>query len=370
VVTAWPVPERLITSEEGVPFVTRVIEPFEALAADGVNVALKFAVAPAAIVVDVLRPTCAKPEPVTVICENVSVALPLFLSVTCCESVLPTATVPNATLEGFDEICACSPVPLNEITSDEFGAVDVTVMLPDAAPLVVGANLAVSVAVAPAPIDCPAVTPVALKPAPLAVTPFTVMAELPWFVSVIACEPFEPTTTLPKLKVFGFAVSDVFDATALPVRAIDCEVDAPLSVKLMLPVTPVVEVGANVTLNVVEAPGATAAGIERPLMLKPVPETVAAETVRPEFPVLLSVTVWVLVCPTTMLLKFKEDGEKEAFACMPVPLNAIPRLELEASLVTVSMPLLADVEVGANFTCTVALWPTVSVAVGLPLTTV
>jgi hypothetical protein len=51
----------------------------------------------------------------------------------------------------------------------------------------------------------------------------------------------------------------------------------------------------NCTLNDADALGAIVADIDRPLMPKPVPETVAALTDRLMLPVLLSVTFCVLV---------------------------------------------------------------------------
>jgi len=66
-VAADPVPDRLITSGEGVPFVVNVTEPFTVVADDGVKMTLKLALPPAAIVVDVLRPDWLKPVPATVI---------------------------------------------------------------------------------------------------------------------------------------------------------------------------------------------------------------------------------------------------------------------------------------------------------------
>ena len=60
-----PVPERLITRGDGVPFVASVIEPVAAPMAEGSNVALNVVLAPAAIVVDVLSPVWPKPLPDT-----------------------------------------------------------------------------------------------------------------------------------------------------------------------------------------------------------------------------------------------------------------------------------------------------------------
>lgn len=100
------------------------------------------------------------------------------------------------------------------------------------------------------------------------------------------------------------------------------------------------------------------------------PETVAAATERFIFPLLLSVTVCVLLCPTDTLLKFSDVGENPARASKPVPLSVILRDEFEASLVTVSVPDAGVIDVGANCTCTVALCPTGRELEGFPPTTV
>lgn len=109
-----------------------------------------------------------------------------------------------------------------------------------------------------------------------------------------------------------------------------------------------VDCGANCTLNVAELFGAIVAGVGSPLMLKPVPATVAELTERVMLPVLLKVTFCVLVCPTVTLLKFSDDGENAGIACNPVPLNAIARVELVALLVIVKAPVAGVIEVGAN----------------------
>lgn len=66
--------------------------------------------------------------------------------VSVCVLVTPTATLPKLTVEGITEICGCgcTPVPLNEIVAGELVAVLTTLMLPETAPAVAGANFAVS----------------------------------------------------------------------------------------------------------------------------------------------------------------------------------------------------------------------------------
>ena len=126
------------------------MEPVAALAEDGSNVALKVVLAPAARVVDVLRPVCAKPVPETAIWVKVSVALPPFFKVMGKVSVVPSATVPKLTLDGLAEISACRPVPVSAIVVGEAAALLVMLIVPAALPAVVGVKATVKLALEPA----------------------------------------------------------------------------------------------------------------------------------------------------------------------------------------------------------------------------
>jgi len=77
-VAATPVPLKLIVTDDGRPLVVRTIEPVTLVADTGVKIAFSVALAPAAIVVDVVTPELLKPEadPVMLTCENVRSALP------------------------------------------------------------------------------------------------------------------------------------------------------------------------------------------------------------------------------------------------------------------------------------------------------
>jgi hypothetical protein len=149
-------------------------------------------------------------------------AVPEFVSVTFTVAVFPTKTPPKLMLEGFALSVACVPVPLNEITSGEFVAVELIVMLPETVPAALGANAAVRVAVAPAAIVCPPLIPLELKPAPADVTLLIVIVEFPEFVNVMVCGLLLPTTTLPKSKLPGLAPKVLPAATALPVMVKVC----------------------------------------------------------------------------------------------------------------------------------------------------
>ena len=71
-----------------------------------------------------------------------------------------------------------------------------------------------------------------------------------------------------------------------------------MSVKAMLPVALPAEVGANCAVSVAVDPGLMLAGRVRPLVLKPAPETVAAEIVSTALPELVSVIFCVALLPT------------------------------------------------------------------------
>ena len=85
--------------------------------------------------------------PVTLICENVSVALPAFVSIIGCELLFPSVTVPKLTLVGLAEICGWVPVPLRAILRGEFGELLVTEIWPVTAPAAVGVKVTLNDAV-------------------------------------------------------------------------------------------------------------------------------------------------------------------------------------------------------------------------------
>jgi len=176
-------------------------------------------------------------------------AVPVFVSVTGTEALAPSITDPKLMLAGVEDNPPWVPVPLNVIVSVGFVALEAITMLPLAAPAVVGANVPVTVALAPAAICPPALSPLALNPVPVAVTVPILTVALPEFVKVNDCWLDWPIATLLKLKLPGFEPSELPLVTALPVRASVCGDPVALSVKTTLPVEPLVDVGVNVTLN-------------------------------------------------------------------------------------------------------------------------
>lgn len=111
-----------------------------------------------------------KPVPPMLLAVIETAAVPVLVSVTGTAALLPTGRFPKLMLAGLALSVPCVPVPLRAIDIVPFVAVDVIVMLPVTVPVVVGANVAERLAVAPAAIVCPALTPLALKPDPLVLT--------------------------------------------------------------------------------------------------------------------------------------------------------------------------------------------------------
>jgi hypothetical protein len=91
------------------------------------------------------------------------------------------------------------------------------------------------------------------------------------------------------------------------------------------------------------------AGKLSPLMLNPLPDTVAPVTVRFVLPVFVNCTACVLLWPTVTFPNAIVDGESESPACVPVPLSPTNSGEFDASLVTVIVPVTDPVACGANW---------------------
>jgi hypothetical protein len=116
----------------------------------------------------------------------------------------------------------------------------------------------------------------------------------------------------------------------------------------ILPLALPAATGAKPAVNDALCPALIVTGVDIPLMLNPVPETLAAEIVTLPVPVLFNVTVADALLPTSTLPKLTLAGLALSPPCVPVPLSAIASGEFEASLVTVSVPLAAPADCDAN----------------------
>ncbi|MGB8535946.1 MAG: hypothetical protein WCD57_06000, partial [Acidobacteriaceae bacterium] len=147
----------------------------------------------------------------------------------------------------------------------------------------------------------PPVTPLALNPVPVVVTLAIVTFEFPLFVKVALKVLLLPSFTFPKLKLVGLAPSKSVAAPPVPLNGIVSGELGPLLTRDTDPLTLPVLVGANAALKVVLAPAASVAGIERPLIVKPVPVTFACEIVMLAVPLFFRLMVCELVLPVTTL---------------------------------------------------------------------
>jgi hypothetical protein len=144
------VPLRGIVMGELGALLDTEIEPVSVPAAVGLNVAVKVALPPAAIVDegDILE--ALKPVPVADIADTVTLEVPVFFRVIVCELVLPVATLPNATLVGVADSAPCAPVPVKLTATLGSEASLVTVILPLELAVEVGLNCAVNDVLCPA----------------------------------------------------------------------------------------------------------------------------------------------------------------------------------------------------------------------------
>lgn len=272
-VAAIPVPLRAIARGEFGALLVRLTEPVTAPAVVGANTALNVVEPPAAMFNGAVIPVVLKPFPVVVTAEIVSVAVPPLVKWIVWELLVLVTTLPNAALLGVAESCGCVAVPVREIVRGDPGALLTIEMLPVALPAVVGANFAVSVVVRPAPRVCGVVIPLMLNPAPDALACEMVRLAVPEFVNVISCEPLLPTPTEPKLTLAGFAPS--CPCVPVPDKVTAAGEPEALLTTEMLPVAAPADVGAKVAVNDALLPALMVIGIVAPLMLNPVPETVA-----------------------------------------------------------------------------------------------
>jgi hypothetical protein len=154
----------------------------------------------------------------------------------------------------------------------------------------------------------PEVTPLALKPAPETFTPEMLTFEFPVLVRLVLSELLLPRFTLPKLRLVGFAVSRKVALTPVPLRPIISGELGALLISETVPVTLPAALGLKAALNVALLPAAMVSGTVRPVMLKPLPDTVAWEIVTLALPALDNLMVCELLVPVTTLPKLALDG--------------------------------------------------------------
>lgn len=116
----------------------------------GENFAMKLMLCPGCMVCPAGDPLIVNPAPVTLACEIITLAEPVFVRLTEAVPLVPTPTFPKLTADGALAKPGCVPVPLSAIAMGEFGALLETEILPLPFPTVVGENFAVKLMLCPA----------------------------------------------------------------------------------------------------------------------------------------------------------------------------------------------------------------------------
>jgi hypothetical protein len=141
-VASTPVPPSGIVNGESVPLLTRETQPTTLPETVGANITSNVALRPEAIVSGKPRPAILKPLPETLALEIVTLLLPVLLSRTGCELVVPMTTFPKLALDGIAERDPSTPVPVppNAIVTRGSDALLAIVMLPFSVPRTLGAK--------------------------------------------------------------------------------------------------------------------------------------------------------------------------------------------------------------------------------------
>jgi hypothetical protein len=156
-------------------------------------------------------------------------------------------------------------------------------------PAKVGANPAVKLVLCPAAKVMGTLSPLRLNPVPLATACEIVTLEPPEFVSVTEADWLFPSRTLPNPMLDGFA-DNWPGARAVPERGTTRVGLEALLLKVTWPVNVPAAAGLNFTLNETLCAGARVAGSVKPVILKPVPVTVACVIVSPDPPMFVKVS--------------------------------------------------------------------------------
>lgn len=152
----------------GCALLVKVSVALAAPVAVGVKVTVKGTLLPAAIVVGSVSPLIVKTELFKLAAVTLTVA-PVAVSVPDAVPFVPTTTLPTARVVGLTVSVpvAAAPVPDRGMLSVGFDALDVTVTVPLAVPVEVGANVTLKLVLAPAASVIGVEIVLKLKPVPL-----------------------------------------------------------------------------------------------------------------------------------------------------------------------------------------------------------
>jgi len=163
-----PVPVREIVAGEFVALLTTATLPARLPVEVGANVTLNEVDWPAARLSGSVIPLVLKPVPVALTCEMETLEFPVLEIVTLWVALEPVARLPKFSDVGDAESCSVvvTPVPASGITSDEFGALLISVMLPEAVPAEAGAKPMLNAKEPPAGTESGRTSPEEVNPVP------------------------------------------------------------------------------------------------------------------------------------------------------------------------------------------------------------
>lgn len=292
--------------------------------------------------------------------------MPLFFRVTPSELLLPTLTLPKVNVVGLapSTKVAAVPVPLRPIAVGDPETFVVSEMLPERLPAVVGAKTALNDMVLLGVTVC-AEKPVTLKPAPVTLSDETTRFTVPVFFTVIVCELFVPSTTLPKVTLEG--VIDMAGSAPLPLSGIAVGEAGRFVETEMLPETAPADAGAKTALKLMLLPGVSVSAVKL-TTLNPVPVTLSDETTKLALPVFLKVIACVEPVPSATVPKLTLEGVTDMAGCVPVPVRAIAVGEFGRFVETKMLPETAPAVVGEKTALNVIVPLAVSVCATKPVT--
>jgi len=187
--TVWgtdctPVPDSVIVAGEPVALLVTVTVPLRPPVVAGLKTMPNVIACEGLRVTGAPAPVRLYPVPPAAICEICTSELPVLVIVSFSVLLIPSSTLPKFTLVLLSEMVrvAATPDPLKANAVGEPGALLTILMLPVADPVAVGWNCALNVFDWPGFNEAGSVKPVALKPAPVALTCVMVSVPLPVFV--------------------------------------------------------------------------------------------------------------------------------------------------------------------------------------------
>ena len=303
----------------------------------GSNVTLNVVDCPAASVSGTVNPAALNPVPLSLICETVTLELPVLVTVTLCVVLVPVAMLPKLNDTGLAVSCkACAtPVPASATTTGELGELFTSVTLPAKLLADAGVNPTVKLEEPPGATVNGNVRPVRLKPVPASISCVTLRFAVPVFLIVSAWLLLAPTITLPKLALAG--LTEICGCMPVPPSAIVVGEFVALLTTLRLPVALPAVAGAKLTVRVKLCPAARVMAPEHPLKVNPAPLMEACEMVTLPVPLFITVIVCEALLPTSALPKLRLLALAESrYVCagageVPVPVTAMELVDVSPS---------------------------------------